>query len=124
MIRVFSKGDFNKTTTYLKGLLHRDHYSDLDHYGRLGVDALSRATPIDTGLASTSWGYRIIKTPGRTGIEWFNTDIVNDIPIVILLQYGHGTRNGGYVQGRDFINPAIRPIFDQISQDVWKKVRS
>lgn len=117
MIKITSSGDFKKTLDFLDRLKRRDIYRDLDRYGRMGVDALSRATPVRTGLTANSWGYRVL--PGkRPGIEWYNTNG----NVAILIQYGHGTGTGGYVQGRDYINPAMRPIFDQIAADVWKKV--
>lgn len=122
MIQITTKGDLKKTTDFLKRLQNKDIYSDLSRYGQMGVDALSRATPIDSRLTASSWKYRIIKGK-RPGIEWYNTNEVNGTPVAILIQYGHGTGTGGYVVGRDFINPAIRPIFEKISADVWKKVR-
>lgn len=122
MITITSQGDFKKTTDFLKKLSAGDFYSDLNKYGQMGVDALSRATPIDSRLTASSWKYRLIKGR-RPGIEWYNTNEVNGTPVAILIQYGHGTGTGGYVVGRDFINPAIRPIFEKISADVWKKVR-
>lgn len=123
MIRITSKGSFGKTTTALQRMLHGDIYSDLDRYGREGVTVLAKATPVDTSLTANSWAYRI-KRGKRPTIEWYNTNVVNGTSVVILIQYGHGTGSGGYVQGRDFINPAIRPIFDQIAANVWKKVKS
>lgn len=122
MIGIKSTGNHKRTTNFLKDLLLRKHFSALDRYGRMGVDVLSRATPVDTGLSSLSWDYRIIKNP--PGIEWHNTNTVNGTPVVILIQYGHGTGTGGYVAGRDFINPAIKPVFDQIVNDIWKVVIS
>lgn len=122
MIGITSSGDLKKTDAFLKRLQKRDIYSDLDRYGKMGVSALSRATPVDSSLTANSWAYRIIRGR-RPGIEWYNTNVVGGTPVVILIQYGHGTGTGGYVQGRDFINPAIRPIFNQISDDIWKKVR-
>jgi hypothetical protein len=122
MIGITSTGDFKKTDDFLKRLQRRDPYSGLARYGEMGVEALSRATPLDSSLTANSWNYRIIKGK-RPGIEWYNTNVVNGTPVVILLQYGHATGTGGYVSGRDFINPAIKPIFDKIANDVWKKVR-
>lgn len=122
MIRTSGKGDFRKTTGFLNRILHGNQFSELDHYGRMGVDALARATPVDTNLTAQSWGYRVIKERHRVGIEWYNTNTVNGTPVVILLQYGHGTGTGGYVQGRDFINPAMLSLFDQIANDIWEKV--
>lgn len=90
----------------------------------MGVDALARATPIDSALTAQSWYYVIIQDNRRVRIEWHNRNTANGTPVAVLIQYGHGTRNGGYVVGRDYINPAIRPIFDQIADDVWKKVKA
>lgn len=98
-------------------------YADFDRYGREGVAALSKATPVETSLTANSWEYRVIKGK-RPGIEWYNTNVVNGTSVAILIQYGHGTGTGGYVQGRNYINPAIRPIFDQIVANVRKKVKS
>jgi hypothetical protein len=123
MIGITSRGDFRKTTTALTMLLRGDPYSNLTMYGEMGVEALSKATPVDTSLTANSWKYRIRKGK-RPGIEWYNTNEVNGTPVVILIQYGHATGNGAYIAGRDFINPAIKPIFDKIADDVWKKVRN
>lgn len=110
------------TEAFLKRLQQGSYLSDMDRYGREGVAALERATPVRTGLAANSWAYRIFK--GRNPrIEWYNTDKESGATVVILIQYGHGTGTGGYVAGRDFINPAMRPIFDKIADDVWKKVK-
>lgn len=122
MFEISSKGDFNKTRDFLTKILRRDIFGELNRYGQEGVDALARATPQDSGLTSISWGYRIIKDRGRPGIEWYNTNEVNGTPVAILIQYGHATGTGGYVHGRDFINPAMRPIFDKIADGIWKKV--
>ena len=103
-------------------MLHGDIFSGLDRYGQMGVNALASATPVDTGLTAQSWKYRIVKTRGRYTIEWYNTNVHNGSNVAILIQYGHGTGTGGFVQGRDYINPATRPIFDQIADDVWRKV--
>lgn len=124
MIRVTSRGDFNKTRSFIQHILNGDILNDLGRFGRLGVNALARATPVETGLTRDSWDYRIIRDKSRTTIEWYNTNTVNGTPVVIMLQYGHGTGSGGYVVGRDFINPTIQPIFDQIADDVWKKVNA
>lgn len=121
MIEITSKGNFNRTLGFLNRLLRGDIFSDLDTYGRLGVNALSRATPVETGLTANSWGYRIIRDRKRPGIEWYNSN-GDGTSVAVLIQYGHGTGTGGYVQGRDYINPAILPVFDQISADIWKKV--
>lgn len=121
-ISVTAKGDSGKTTGLLTRLLKGDQFAYLDHYGRLGVEALRAATPIDTGQAASSWAYRVIR--GRKpGIVWYNTDTeAGGTLVIILIQYGHGTGTGGYVHGRDIINPAMRGVFDQIADDVWKRV--
>lgn len=123
MIGITTRGDLKRTTDYLKKLQSNDVFLDLHRYGKLGVDALSRSTPVDSRLTASSWKYRVIKGK-RPGIEWYNTNVVNGTSVAILIQYGHATGTGGYVAGRDYINPAMRPIFDKISQDIWKKVRS
>lgn len=123
MFGVENSGDFSRTKQFFNKLLHGGLYSDLDKYGRMGVEALARATPVETGVTAESWGYRVIRNSRHPGIEWYNTNIVSGgTPVVILIQYGHGTGTGGYVAGRDFINPAMRPVFDEIANDIWKKV--
>jgi hypothetical protein len=122
MITITQKGSFNNTETYLRKLKTKDLYAVLNKYGSLGVNALSNATPADTGLTSESWSYTIVQRPGYYSIRWHNSNVRDGIPIAILIQYGHGTRNGGYVQGRDYIMPAIRPIFDQIAAEAWREV--
>jgi hypothetical protein len=122
MFRVTSQGSFDKTTSFLKNLQRGKHFDVLNRYGRVGVDALSRATPRETGETSTSWGYQIGRTRGQYSISWFNTHVDDGVNIAVIIQYGHGTGTGGYVQGRDFINPAMRPVFDKILEDVWRQV--
>lgn len=122
MIGITTGGDLKKTDDFLKRLLQGDLFSDLARYGQMGVDALSRTTPVDSSLTANSWAYRVIKNRKRPGIEWYNTNTVNGTHVAILIQYGHATGTGGFVSGRDYINPAMRPIFDQIVNDVWKKV--
>lgn len=122
MITIQSKGSFNKTESFLKEMSKRSIYKDLDKLARKGVSALESATPEESGLTATSWDYEITSSRGSYSIVWTNDNIVDGVPVAILLQYGHGTGTGGYVQGQDFINPAIKPIFDQIAQDVWKAV--
>lgn len=117
-------GKFNKTTAFLNKL-KKNHIMEIMHkYGSQGVASLSSATPVDSGLAARSWYYTVGQQNGSYWIDFHNNDIEGGAPIVVLIQHGHGTRNGGYVQGRDFINPAIRPIFEQIKADVWKEVSS
>lgn len=122
MITFRQKGDFSKLTNYFERLKEVVKLGDLDKYGRAGVDALSSATPVDSGLTARSWSYEIKNQNGTATISFYNTNIVDGVPIAIILQYGHGTGTGGYVQGRDYINPAIQPIFDKIADDAWKEV--
>lgn len=124
MLYVTSKGDFSKTQHFLAKLAKPNIVERLKAYGSMGVDALSAATPKDSGKTSGSWGYEV-KQSGKTySIVWTNTNVVNGVPIAVILQYGHGTGTGGYVKGRDYINPAIQPIMDRIAEDVWKVVAS
>ena len=122
MIKFRQKGDFSKLTRYLEKVKEVVKLRDLDKYGRAGVAALASATPVDTGLTASSWYYEISNKNGSAMISFHNSNIQNGVPIAIILQYGHGTRNGGWVEGRDYINPAIRPIFDRIADDAWKEV--
>lgn len=117
-----SKGDYKKTDTFLRHLLHRDSMAILKKYGELGVERLKEATPKRTGKTANSWSYVIEKKGNDYTLTWKNSNIAEWIPVVILLQYGHGTRGGTWVQGRDFINPAIRPIFDQLSKELRREV--
>ena len=116
------KGDFSKLTGYLVKAKNAIKISDLDKYGREGVSALSSATPVDTGKTAGSWYYKIENKNGSATISFYNSNIQNGVPIAIILQYGHGTRNGGWVQGGDYINPAIQPLFDKIAENAWKEV--
>lgn len=122
MISFRQKGDFSKLTHFLEKAKEAVHFGDLDKYGREGVAALASATPIDSGQTANSWYYKIINKNGSATIAFYNSNIQNEVPIAIILQYGHGTRNGGWVQGRDYINPAIQPIFDKIVNDAWREV--
>lgn len=122
MITFRQKGDFSKLTRYLERLKEAIRRGDLDKYGREGVAALASATPIDSGLTASSWYYEIENTGGSVTISFHNSNINKGVPIAIILQYGHGTGTGGWVQGRDYINPAIQPIFDTIANDAWKEV--
>lgn len=122
MISFRQKGDFSKLTRFLEKSKEAVKIGDLDRYGKEGVAALASATPIDSGLTANSWYYEIKQTKGSTAISFHNSNIQNGVPIAVILQYGHGTRNGGWVQGRDYINPAIQPIFDKIADNAWKEV--
>lgn len=122
MISFGQKGDFARITKYLKTSKDFMRRVDLDKYGKAGVAALSSATPVESGLTAGSWDYKIEKGAGSTTITFVNSHINKGVPIAIILQYGHGTGTGGWVQGRDYINPAIRPIFDDIANAAWKEV--
>jgi hypothetical protein len=122
MLTLRQKGDFSKLTKYLLNVKNAVQKCDLDQYGKQGVAALKSATPKDTGLTADSWYYEIEHSDGRTAITFCNSNIQNGIPIAIILQYGHATRNGGWVQGRDYINPALQPIFDKIAEKAWEEV--
>ena len=122
MITFRQKGDFAKLTRYLERVKEVAKIGDLDKYGRAGVAALASATPVDTGKTASSWNYKIERNNGSVVITFNNTNVNKGVPIAIILQYGHGTHNGGWVQGRDYINPAIQPIFDKITEDAWREV--
>lgn len=123
MISIKHKGNFKKTEQFLKNCWNMYDSGILDYYGRKGVAALSNATPVRTGLAANSWYYEIEKTNGGVKIIWSNSDIEGDCNVAILIQYGHGTRNGGYVRGIDYVNPAMRPIFDEIAEELMRGIR-
>ena len=122
MISFRQKGDFSKLTKLLERAKNFVHLSDLDRSGREGVAALASATPVDTGKTAASWYYDIKINKESASITFNNSNIQNGVPIAIILQYGHGTRNGGWVEGRDYINPVIQPIFDKIAEEAWKEV--
>ena len=120
MITFSQKGDFTKSISFLNKA--KNLHLNLDKYGVEGVSALKNATPIDSGETANSWTYKIITGGGKTTINWYNNNIVNGVNIAVILQYGHGTRNGGFVSGRDYINPVMRPLFDKIADSAWKEV--
>lgn len=122
MIRFRQKGDFSKLTRFLERAKNVVQVGDLDKYGKEGVAALASATPLDTGLTANSWYYEITNKNGVARITFYNKNIQNGVPIAIILQYGHGTRTGGWVEGKDYINPAIQPIFDKIVDSAWREV--
>ena len=122
MISFKHKGDFSETTKFLGKLKNSVNIKDLERYGREGVAALSAATPVDTGLTAGSWDYEITRKNGSITISFLNSNIQNGVPIAVIIQYGHSTNNGGWVEGRDYINPAIQPLFDRIVNDIWKEV--
>ena len=122
MITFRQKGDFGKLTNFLERAKEGVNLGILDKYGREGVAALSSATPVDTGETARAWTYKITRTGSSTTLSFHNSNIQNGVPIAIILQYGHGTRNGGWVQGRDYINPAVRPVFDKLANEAWREV--
>lgn len=122
MISFRQKGDLKKTEKFLKKAFGRDYLSVLEKYARQGVSYLSAATPIDTGLTAISWEYQIIQNKDGYSITWNNTNVQKGVNIAIILQMGHGTRNGGYVRGVDYINPALKPIFEKMADAAWKEV--
>ena len=124
MIKFRHKGDFSKTTRYFEKAKNGARLKALDKYGQAGVAALASATPVESGLTASSWYYEIKRASGGSEITFLNSHENQGVHIAVILQYGHGTGTGGWVQGRDYINPAIQPIFDQIADDAWREVTS
>lgn len=124
MISIKHKGDFTKLERFLNRMKGASYLNMLSKYGQKGVEALRASTPIDTGETANSWFYEIEHDSDRTTIVWKNSHVNQDVNIAVILQYGHGTGTGGYVAGRDYINPAMRPIFDSIAEEAWKEVTS
>lgn len=122
MISFTYKGNFNNIEDFFKRTTGKKYMYIFERYANEGLAALSSATPINTGLTAMSWEYRIEKTKNSIKIIWFNSNIVDGVPIAVVIQYGHGTRNGGYVEGIDYINPALKPVFDKLTQDLWAEV--
>lgn len=122
MITFRQKGDFSKLTRYLERVKESVKLGNLDKYGREGVAALASATPIESGKTASSWYYKIENSNGSATISFYNSNVNKGVPIAIILQYGHGTGTGGWVQGRDYINPAIQPVFDRIAEEAWREV--
>ena len=122
MIKIRQKGDFSKVEKYFERVKKGARVSVLDKYGKAGVAALSSATPVDSGLTAQSWYYEIERQNGIVKLNFCNSNINKGVPIAIILQYGHATGTGGWVQGRDYINPALQPIFDKIAEDAWREV--
>lgn len=116
------KGDFKKTSMFLKDIQKLGIDAVLDRYGKAGVEALSAATPKDSGKTAASWTYQIEKTKGSTSISWSNTNVNKGVNIAVVLQYGHGTGTGGWVEGIDYINPALKPIFQKIADEAWEEI--
>lgn len=124
MITFTTKGNFSKATRHLEKLKEASKLRALEKYGREGVKALSSATPVESGATAAAWNYEIKRDSRGASITFTNSNINKGVNIAIILQYGHGTGTGGWVQGRDYINPAIRPVFDKMAKDVWKEVTS
>lgn len=122
MITIEHKGNFEKTYGFLKRMSKRDIFKNLDAYGQEGVEALAAATPIRSGTTANSWGYEIHSSGSSVSIVWTNSNVNKGVPIAVIIQYGHGTGTGGYVQGIDYINPALAPVFDDIADRIWKEV--
>lgn len=122
MITFSQSGDFSNTERFLKNVANDSFFANLESYGQAGVRALADNTPRDSGETAMSWGYKVIRSRTNPGIEWYNTNVNDGTSVAILIQYGHATKSGGYISGRDYINPVIRPIFDKIAEDIWKKV--
>lgn len=121
---VTHKGSFAKTERFLNFVKGERYLNRLAEFGQRGVDTLAQATPKETGKTAGSWAFEIERTDTATTIRWVNTNVVQHVNIALILQYGHGTRNGGYVAGRDYINPALQPIFDEMAEQAWKEVRN
>jgi hypothetical protein len=117
-------GDFKKTEKLLTKSFGKDYMNILDRYGKLGVEMLSSATPVDTGLTAASWSYKVEQSKNSISVTWYNSNVNQYVNIALIIQYGHATKNGGWVQGRDYINPALKPIFDAMADAAWKEVTS
>lgn len=124
MISVKQEGDFSKTKNYMNKAKEAALMGSIGRFAKDCIKALEKNTPVDTGLTAASWKYKIEKRVDGISLVFYNTNIQNGVPIAIILQYGHGTRNGGWVQGRDYINPALRPLFDKYTKDLWREVTS
>lgn len=122
VVKLKQTGEFKKTEHFLSGLVSAHYMHKLKKYGERGVAALRDATPKDSGKTAESWSYEIVESSGRTAIYWKNSNIVDGVCIAIILHYGHGTRNGGFVEGKNYITPAIQPILDKMADEVWKEV--
>lgn len=122
MIRVSTRGSNQKTEQFLGRMKARQEFTGLEKYGPIGVAALKLATPVDSSETANSWYYEIIRKPGYFSIQWLNSHMEESISIAAIIQYGHATGSGAYIEGRDYINPAMKPIFDQIANDMWREV--
>lgn len=124
MIVIRERGSFQKTERYLKGLRRRQLRPILERYAKEGMAVLAAATPVDSGVTASSWGYEISVTKSGFSVAWTNDNVVKGVPIAIILQYGHATGTGGFVQGQDYINPAIRPVIDKMTEALWREVKA
>ena len=124
VVSITQKGDFKKTRKFFHKIVEAHYMNKLHKYGQRGVEALSAATPTDSGKTGSSWSYEIVESSGTLSIYWRNNNVNDGVNIAVILQYGHGTRNGGWVEGVDYINPALRPIFTEMANEVWKEVVS
>lgn len=124
MFKITQKGDFRKTKKLLEKAEKRDYLKDLNAYGQMGVEALKASTPVNSGKTADSWYYTIDEEKGQTIISWNNSNVNEGVKIAVIIQYGHGTGSGAYVRGIDYINPAMRPTFEQIADQAWKGVVS
>lgn len=123
MLSFSAGGSTNNTDNFLKRIVHGDLYSGLESHAQRGVDALRAATPRESGFTADSWSFEIVESGGKVTIWWNNSNVISGFNVAIGLQYGHGTGTGGWVEGYDFINPALKPIFDEIADAVWKEVQ-
>jgi hypothetical protein len=123
-VSIFSDGDWARTEKFLRDMQKFNVDAVLSAAAQKGVAALAASTPKDSGLSASSWSYEIKKSSSSIEISWKNSDVENGFPVALMIQYGHGTGTGGYIQGRDYINPTMRPVFDQIAETVWKAVTS
>ena len=123
MISFKQKGDFSNLEKFLEKS-KKNHFSELDRLGQKGVNALAAVTPTNSGETANSWSYEIVRKKNTTSIVWSNSNVIDGVNVAVIIQYGHGTQNGGYVEGRDYINKAIQPIFDEIAESAWKEVTS
>ena len=124
MIRVTMKGKFTKTNSFFQRILEKVKLSSLDSWGRKGVEALSSATPVDTGETAASWYYEIVRDNDQVKLVWLNSNVNKGVNIALIIQYGHASRNGVFIEGRDYINPTLSPIFDDIEESAWKEVKN
>lgn len=121
-VKLSTKGSFKNSYRFLKRIGTKQLFNKLKKYGEEGVEALAKATPVDSGLTATSWSYKIEANQSQVVISWSNSNVVDGVPIALVIQYGHVTGSGGWVEGRDYINPAIQPIFDKMVDSVWREV--